>query len=164
MCINCAKEISHGTPTCSTFHSLKSTNALGSRRSWGTGSEGQCQKQITKCFFTPRSTRFLWYLDGYLIFLLKSFLKFVAIWLPFYAFVFWPRGMWDLSCPTRDQTRIPLHWKVKSQPLDCQGIPPIFLRPSSIWKFFFATLAVDGESHFSWARSFCLTMKWKLYC
>ena len=32
------------------------------------------------------------------------------------AFVldFWPWGMWDLGSPTRDQTHIPLCWKVKS--------------------------------------------------
>lgn len=38
----------------------------------------------------------------------------------------------------------------------------IFLDSYSIWKFFFATLALDGKSHFSWSGSFCLRMKWKL--
>lgn len=64
-----------GTPICSTLHSLKSMNLLGGMRSWGGGSEGHCQKQVTKCFLTLRSTWFLQYLDGYLISLLKSFLK-----------------------------------------------------------------------------------------
>ena len=49
---------------------------------------------------------------------------FISKKFPFlFLFLAVPCGMWDLSCPTRDQTRIPLHWKVKSQPLDCQGIP-----------------------------------------
>ena len=31
--------------------------------------------------------------------------------------------MWDLNSPTRDQAHTPLHWKVKSQPLDHWGSP-----------------------------------------
>ena len=32
-----------------------------------------------------------------------------------------PRGMWDLSSPTRDQTRAPCIVSTESYPLDCQG-------------------------------------------
>ena len=34
----------------------------------------------------------------------KVFIEFVTILLLFYVLVLWPRGMWDLSCPTRDRT------------------------------------------------------------
>ena len=44
----------------------------------------------------------------------KVLIEFVAILLLFYVLVFWPQGMWDLSSPTRDQTRNPWHWKAKS--------------------------------------------------
>jgi len=35
------------------------------------------------------------------------FIEFVTILLLFYVLVFWSRGMWDLSSPTRDRTRTP---------------------------------------------------------
>ena len=35
----------------------------------------------------------------------KVFIEFVTILLLFYVLLFWLRGMWDLSSPTRDQTR-----------------------------------------------------------
>ena len=46
----------------------------------------------------------------------KVFIEFVAILLLSYVLVFWPRGMWDPSYPTRDQTHAPhsLHWEMKS--------------------------------------------------
>ena len=44
----------------------------------------------------------------------KVFIEFVTILLLFYVLVFWQRGMWDLSSPTRDQTSTPLHQKAKS--------------------------------------------------
>ena len=40
-------------------------------------------------------------------FFLKLFIEFVTILLLFYVLVFWPRGMWDLSFPVRDQTLTP---------------------------------------------------------
>ena len=50
----------------------------------------------------------------------KVFIEFVTILLLFYVLVFWQRGMWDLSSPTRDQTRIPFigrwslnHWTTR---------------------------------------------------
>ena len=36
-------------------------------------------------------------------------------------FSFWPCGMWDLSTPTRDRARYPLHWKPEDLTLDHQG-------------------------------------------
>ena len=41
-------------------------------------------------------------------------------------FLNWLHGMWNLSSPTGDGTYAPctgnsLHWKLESQPLDCQG-------------------------------------------
>ena len=35
------------------------------------------------------------------------FIEFVTLLLLFYVLVFWPRGMWDLSSPTRNRTRTP---------------------------------------------------------
>ena len=37
----------------------------------------------------------------------KVFIEFVTILFLFYVLVFWLRRMWDLSSPTRDQTRAP---------------------------------------------------------
>ena len=37
----------------------------------------------------------------------KGFIEFVRILLLFYVLVFWPRGMWDLSSPTKDRTHTP---------------------------------------------------------
>ena len=37
----------------------------------------------------------------------KVFIEFVTILVLFYVLVFWPRGMWNLSSRTRDQTRTP---------------------------------------------------------
>ena len=68
----------------------------------------------------------------FLIFFLRFFLMrtifivfigFVTILLLFYVLVFWPRGMWDLSSPTRDRTRTPCigrrslnHWIAREVP------------------------------------------------
>ena len=53
----------------------------------------------------------------------KVFIEFVTILLLFYVLVFWPRAMWDLSSPTRDQTRTPCigrrslkHWTAREVP------------------------------------------------
>ena len=52
---------------------------------------------------------------------LKIFIKFVTI-LPFFnVLFFWLQDMWGLSSLTRDRTYTTLHWKAKSQSLDCQG-------------------------------------------
>ena len=53
----------------------------------------------------------------------KVFIEFVTILLLFHVLVFWPRGMWDLSSPTRDQTHTPCigrrslnHWTAREVP------------------------------------------------
>ena len=53
----------------------------------------------------------------------QVFIEFVTILLLFYVLVFWPRGMWDLSSPTRDQTLTPSigrqslnHWTTSGSP------------------------------------------------
>ena len=53
----------------------------------------------------------------------KVFIEFVTILLLFYVLVFWPRGMWDLSSPTRNQTLTPCierrslnHWTAREVP------------------------------------------------
>lgn len=55
----------------------------------------------------------------------KCLLNFATILLLFLMFlVFWPWGMWDVSSLTRKNPH-PLHWKVKSYPLDYQGSPKL---------------------------------------
>ena len=53
----------------------------------------------------------------------KVFIEFVTILLLLYVLVFWPRGMWDLSSPTRDRTRTSCigrrslnHWTAREVP------------------------------------------------
>ena len=53
--------------------------------------------------------------------ILKVFIQFVTLLLRFSILVFWPLGRWGLRSPTRVLTCIPLHYKVKTQPLDHQG-------------------------------------------
>ena len=54
----------------------------------------------------------------------KGFVESVTILLLFYVLVFWPRGMWDLSSPTRDRTYTPCigrrslnHWTAREVPI-----------------------------------------------
>ena len=44
----------------------------------------------------------------------KAFIEFATILFWLYVLAFWPQGMWDLSCRTRDWTHTPLHGKVKT--------------------------------------------------
>ena len=53
----------------------------------------------------------------------KVFIEFVTVLLLFYVLVFWWRGMWDLSSPTRDWTHTPCtarqslnHWTTMEVP------------------------------------------------
>ena len=62
--------------------------------------------------------------------LLKVCIEFVTILLLFYVLVLWPRGMWYLSSPTRDQTRNPCigrrslnHWTARDIPVIIIIIP-----------------------------------------
>ena len=64
--------------------------------------------------------------------ILKVFIKFVMALLLFYALVFWPQGMWDLSCPINDQTcttcirrRSLNHWTTRE-------VPPLVFNISSV--------------------------------
>ena len=55
----------------------------------------------------------------------KAFIEFVTILLLlFYVLVFWSRGIWDLSFPTRDRTCTPCigrrsltHWTAREVPV-----------------------------------------------
>ena len=54
----------------------------------------------------------------------KLFIEFVTILLLFFVLVFWPRGMWGLSSPTRVRTRTPCigrrslnHWTTREVPI-----------------------------------------------
>ena len=52
----------------------------------------------------------------------KVFIEFATILFLFYVLVFWPRDMCDRNSLIRDQTCTPCIGKVKSQPLDHQGV------------------------------------------
>ena len=54
----------------------------------------------------------------------KVFIECVTTLLLCYVLVFWPQGILDLSCPTRDRTW-PLPRKAKSLSQECQGSPNI---------------------------------------
>ena len=65
-----------------------------------------------------------WCLSFVCWFVFRVFFEFVVILLLFYVLVFWPRGMWDLSSLTRDQTRTPCigkqspnHWTTREVPV-----------------------------------------------
>ena len=61
-------------------------------------------------FWTPQSLRssciyFIYLFLRYFFWLwtiFKVFIEFVTVLLLFSVLVFWPRGMWDFSSPTRD--------------------------------------------------------------
>lgn len=67
--------------------------------------------------------RFLRFCCCYCGSLLKSSLNFLQYHFWFMFLVFWPRGMSGILAPWP----APLHWKVKSQPLDHQGSPCLVL-------------------------------------
>ena len=55
----------------------------------------------------------------------KAFIEFVTILLLLYVLVFWPRGMWDLSSPSRGRTLTPCigrrslnHWTTREVPIE----------------------------------------------
>ena len=61
----------------------------------------------------------------------KVCIEFVTTSLLLYVLVFWPRGTWDPSSPTRDQTctphagrRSPNHWTTREVPLNQRTIAP----------------------------------------
>ena len=73
---------------------------------------------------------FFFFLKIFFFFLMwsifKVFIEFVTVLLLFYVLVFWPRGMWDPSFPTRDRTCTPCigrrglnHWTAREVPT-CQ--------------------------------------------
>ena len=54
----------------------------------------------------------------------KIFIEFVTLLLLIHVLDFWPQGMWDLSSPIRDRTRVPCigrrslnHWTAREVPI-----------------------------------------------
>ena len=79
---------------------------------------------VCQALFLPPCTRLSpWWFISFL----KVFVEFVTILLLFY--VFWPRGMWGLSSPTRDRACIPCagRWTARGVPRWCFRI---YKRPS----------------------------------
>ena len=78
----------------------------------------QCPFNITPLIFFFFFLRFFWCGP-----FLTSLLNLLQYCFFFYVLVFWPRGMWDLSSPTRDQTLTPCigrrslnHWTAREVP------------------------------------------------
>ena len=57
------------------------------------------------------------------IFFWKVFIKFVTMLFLFAVLVFWPRGMWDLSSPTRDGNCTPCIGKKSPNPWTTREVP-----------------------------------------
>ena len=57
----------------------------------------------------------------------KVFIEFVTISLLFYVLFFWPRGMWDLSSPTRDQTHTPCTGRRNLNQCTTREVPRVVL-------------------------------------
>ena len=53
----------------------------------------------------------------------KVFIEFVTILLLFYVLVFWLRGMWDPSCPTRELTHTPCIRRRSLNPWTAREVP-----------------------------------------
>ena len=60
---------------------------------------------INKKFMHIRFMYFLFFKIVLMWTIFKAIIEFVTILLLFYILVFWLRGTWDLSSPTRDRTR-----------------------------------------------------------
>lgn len=58
--------------------------------------------------------------------ILEVLIEFVTILLPLSMFwcCFWPQGMWP-NLPNQGFNPYPLHWKVKSYPLDHRDVPDL---------------------------------------
>lgn len=99
---------------------------------WGCGAERETIQPITKSIFDLAYVRIP---DPKKIAdFFKPFIAFVTILFVFYALVFWPRGICDLSFSTGIE---PPHWKLKSYPLDCQRSSRflIYWSRDSFWVF-----------------------------
>ena len=75
----------------------------------------------------------------------KVFIEFVTILLLFYVLVFWPRGMWDLSSLTRDQTCTPCLGRQSLKQRTTGEVPKHFLtwhQPSWFFQEFIALLCL----------------------
>ena len=73
----------------------------------------------------------------------KVFIEFVTLLLLFYVLVFWLRGMWDLSSPTRGRTHTPYigrqslnHWTAR-EVLDLWGFSVWILPVALSWTWLF---------------------------
>ena len=80
----------------------------------------------------------------------KGFVEFVATLLLFYVLVFWLRGMWGLSSPTRDRIRASCFGSGNLNRWTAREVPPsLFLEifPSSFIEGFLIRLAPWKESY-----------------
>ena len=91
---------------------------------------------------------------------LKAFIEFVAILLLFYVLVFWSRGTWALSSPTRDGSATPtlegeVFWTARRVPALTVLVPGAEPPPPS------ASLAPSVTQRSRWyLPSRCLSASW----
>ena len=94
-------------------------------------------KQLMETWLLPPSCIYFFLIFFFLMWtIFKVFIELVILLLLFYALVFWLRGTWDLSSPTRDGTRTACigrrslnHWTTREVPW-----PPSFKRIGFIFK------------------------------
>ena len=103
---------------------------LGEREEKGSVSRQMDRCRPTSLFYFCINNTLLYFDISFLSFfffltwtIFKVFVEFVTILLLFYVLVFWPLGMWDLSSPARDWTRITCtgrqslnHWTAREVP------------------------------------------------
>ena len=100
--------------------------------------------------------------------ILKVFIEFTTTLLLFSILVFWPRGMWDLSSPTTNQTHTPCtgtlclnHWTTREVPASQQfkGVRLFSNNALPKWQevSLWFTNPTDGEN-----QSTLFQVKWKV--
>ena len=85
----------------------------------------------------------------------KVFIEFVTILLLFYVLLFWPRGMWDLSSLTRDQTCTLWTRRWRLNHWTARGVPSSLLKLSFLLfnKICLLSDFISGWSGVNWSFS-----------
>ena len=82
----------------------------------------------------------------------KDFIEFVTILLLFYVLVFWPRGMWDLSSPTRDRIHTPCIGRQSLNNWTAREVPAMALFDSH-FTFSGALVSLSNNDKMFWVIS-----------
>ena len=92
---------------------------------WKTFSPGNSDLQSYHIFFF---LRFFWcgpFVKYWICYSIPSGLCFGGVVFFFFFLVFWPRGMWDLSSPTRDRTHTPCTGRQSFNHWTTRDVPPV---------------------------------------